>query len=82
MPFSALIWEGLRLMGIGMGIVFAFLLLLIGLLRLLALGVQRFAPAERIEGEAPEGTADAELIAVISAAIHRYRQDHPSSTAA
>ena len=80
MPFSALMWEGLSLMGLGMGIVFAFLLLLVALLHLLARWVRRFAPAEQT-GTAVEEIDQAELIAVVSAAIHCYRQDHPSPPA-
>jgi oxaloacetate decarboxylase gamma subunit len=90
MPVSHLLLEGLRLMVIGMGIVFTFLLLLVGVLRLLSLTVQRFAPepaplASPDVGAASLGLAVApaealaggELVAVITAAIARYRRDHP-----
>lgn len=75
--------EGLRLMLIGMGIVFSFLLLLVGLLRLMSSLAQRLAPAE----VAPQAAAAAvprpaefgdqgELVAVISAAVARWRSRH------
>lgn len=44
MPLSDMLLEGVRLMVIGMGIVYAFLLLLVGVLRVLSLGVRRWAP--------------------------------------
>jgi oxaloacetate decarboxylase gamma subunit len=75
-----LIIESLRLMGIGMGIVFSFLLLLIGLLRVMSAVALRLAPAEpqpprsplQGGGSSPQADDD-ELIAVIAAAIGRYR---------
>jgi oxaloacetate decarboxylase gamma subunit len=79
MPVSELIVEALRLMGIGMGIVFAFLLLLVGVLRLMSAAVARYAPPPpALVSDAGRGGADAaadgELVAVISAAIARYRR--------
>ena len=87
MPVSTMLLEGVRLMVIGMGIVYAFLLLLVGILRLLSQAIQRWAP------EPPPATATGagpgrsgagvnaeipgELLAVIAAAVSRYRRDHP-----
>ncbi|MCF7984092.1 MAG: OadG family protein [Thiohalocapsa sp.] len=75
-----LIIESLRLMGIGMGIVFSFLLLLIGLLRVMSAVAIRLAPAEPqppqmplTAGVSPASSADDDVIAVIAAAIGRYR---------
>ncbi|MGD8207350.1 MAG: OadG family protein [Thiohalocapsa sp.] len=72
--------ESLRLMGIGMGIVFTFLLLLVGILRAMSWLALRIAPAEP---QVPAATTAQEplpvtpeaddLIAVIAAAIARYR---------
>ena len=90
MPVSAMLLEGVRLMVIGMGIVYLFLLLLVGILRLLSQAIQRWAP----EPPAPASTIGAgpgpgrsgagvnaeipgELLAVIAAAVSRYRRDHP-----
>ena len=84
MPVTDLLLEGLRLMVIGMGIVFAFLLLLVGVLRLMSGAVLRFAPespalsgsaAAIAHGRPADAVDDPELIAVISAAIARYRSD-------
>jgi oxaloacetate decarboxylase gamma subunit len=94
MMVGGLMIEGLRLMVIGMGIVYAFLLLLVGVLRVLSLGVQRWAPQALAASpsEAPAGTGPAlprgqaaapptlpgEILAVIAAAVSRYRHDHPA----
>jgi oxaloacetate decarboxylase gamma subunit len=93
MPLSDLLLEGVWLMVIGMGIVYAFLLLLVGVLRVLSLGVRRWAPQALAAppSEAPAGTGPAlprgqaakpptlpgEILAVIAAAVSRYRHDHP-----
>ena len=78
MPFSELLWEGLRLMALGMGIVFGFLVLLVFVM----FGVSRLAKAVGDDAPLPELAAaplgasapgDDELIAVISAAIARHR---------
>jgi oxaloacetate decarboxylase gamma subunit len=90
-PVTDLLLEGVRLMLIGMGIVFVFLLLLVGLLRALSQAVQRWAPATPPAPLAVTGAGPApdpsragvntglpgELLAVIAAAVSRYRQDHP-----
>lgn len=81
MTDAAMIGESLRLMLIGMGVVFSFLLLLVALLRLMSAAVARFAPAENPApvpaGGLPlapaGGGADATLIAVLTAAVARYR---------
>lgn len=79
MPVTELLLDGLRLMAIGMGIVFLFLLLLIGILRLLSGAVSRFAPEPPATIAHPPLAGeiqDPERIAVIAAAIARYRADH------
>jgi oxaloacetate decarboxylase gamma subunit len=66
-------------MVIGMGIVFGFLLLLVGILRVMSWLALRIAPAEipplavPAAGLAPATQESDDLIAVISAAIARYR---------
>ncbi len=75
MPFSELMMTGIELMLMGMGTVFAFLLLLVATMG----GMTRLAIA--LEGEPAavdaatksSGDADEALISVISAAIRRYR---------
>ena len=82
MPVSELLMEGVRLMLLGMGIVFTFLIVLVfalyGMSRVAAV-IERRRGAPSLPAAA-EGTphpvdhvADGELIAVIGAAIARYR---------
>lgn len=75
MPEPNLIAESLILMAIGMGTVFSFLLLLVVLLRGTHWLAERLVPAASEPSLAPASrpTADGELIAVISAAVARYR---------
>ncbi len=81
MPASELVMEGVNLMLLGMGIVFTFLILLIFVLN----GMSKIAgmlekPEEHpvSQGQAvtsvkPAASEEQELIAVISAAINKYR---------
>lgn len=79
MTVAELLLEGLRLMGIGMGIVFSFLILLVGVLRVMSLVAGRLAPEDALVQAAaipaPLPSPDSELVAVVSAAITRYRRD-------
>ncbi|MGM0784901.1 MAG: OadG family protein [Pseudomonadota bacterium] len=76
-----LLQDGLALMGVGMGFVFVFLTVLVVLTTLMSLILRRFGP-KPAPAEAPRSPAvtapthadDAELMAVISAAVHRYRR--------
>ncbi|HEC17615.1 MAG TPA: sodium pump decarboxylase subunit gamma [Sedimenticola sp.] len=75
MPVSELMTAGVQLMLIGMGIVFAFLMVLVATMN----GVSRLAKA--LEGGRPaapsaSGETDEVLVSVISAAIRRYRDSH------
>ncbi len=72
--------SALELMIIGMGIVFLFLTLLVVLVNGMTFVIHRFfaerpgpTPASPPE---PASEQDAEVIAAISAAVHRYRQRH------
>ena len=81
MPVTELLLEGLRLMLMGMGIVFAFLMMLVAALRLMSRFARRFSPGPHAvsaavgapAGEGAGGPDQGELLAVISAAIARYR---------
>ncbi|MGB5832583.1 MAG: OadG family protein [Thiohalocapsa sp.] len=78
---SQMVIESLRLMGIGMGIVFSFLMLLVGVLRIMSSFALRIRPAETQPVAALSPTSPAmqqpdDLVAVISAAIARYRAHH------
>lgn len=82
-----LLHDGLTLMGVGMGFVFVFLTVLVAGTTLMSLLVRRLSPApaatatatpaagRRVE-PARDDAADAELMAVLSAAVHRYRRRH------
>ena len=76
-----LLLDGLALMGAGMGFVFVFLTVLVITTTLMSLLVRRLAPTPVTPPAAsatPSATQadDAELMAVISAAVHRYRRRH------
>jgi oxaloacetate decarboxylase gamma subunit len=72
-----LIEQGVELMLYGMGTVFVFLALLIAATSIMSALIQRYAkPEEVILKRAvnnPVVTDDDQVIAVISAAIHKYR---------
>ena len=72
-----LVISGVKLMFIGMGIVFLFLALLVWVIGLTSRLIQRFSPEAPThlpypaQGGAQE--ADAELVAAITAAIHSHQ---------
>jgi oxaloacetate decarboxylase gamma subunit len=76
--------EGLTLMVFGMGFVFTFLTLLVFSTKTMSSIVLRFAPVELVVVKPPlvmvspsqQVANDPQLMAVLSAAVHRYRQDH------
>ena len=62
---------------VGMSFVLAFLTLVVISLKVLA----HFAPVEEIQKATPKTTqavSDKRLMAVISSAVHQYRQEHQS----
>ena len=81
MPVTDLLFAGLELMLLGMGIVFVFLTILVFTLGLMSKISAQLAEEEPlpqhdyapIEQKKPENTA---LIAVISAAVAKYRAAH------
>jgi oxaloacetate decarboxylase gamma subunit len=84
MPITDLLLSGVNLMLLGMGIVFIFLVLLVFSM----LAMSRFAQAteQRIKGQTetpavspPSHSSDelrGDLVAVITAAVTRYRMSH------
>ncbi|MFG6178746.1 OadG family protein [Halomonas sp. THAF12] len=73
--------EGFALMGLGMGFVFVFLTVLVIVTTLMSKLIGRVFP-EPSADPAPAASApahavrDDELMAVLGAAIHRYRREH------
>lgn len=73
---NELMTEGLQLMVLGMGMVFLFLGLLVGVVTLVSRTIQKYEPST----EASAGTAtvaDNDLIEVVTAAVKQYRSNHP-----
>ncbi|RVU30226.1 OadG family protein [Neptunomonas marina] len=74
-----LLSEGLTLMVFGMGFVFVFLTLLVGITTGMSKLVTKYEPAPQPKAAKPAPAAAAqsgnndELVAVISAAVHKYR---------
>ena len=74
---TAAIVEGLYLMAVGMSFVLAFLTIVVFSLKILA----RVAPEEVIPASGPadkQQVNDQRLMAAISAAVHKYREEHES----
>lgn len=75
---AELLLEAASLMLIGMGAVFAFLLLLVFIVQLISRVMQRYFPAKATASTAvatPGSSGpSAAVIAAISTAIHQYRQ--------
>ncbi len=69
--------SGIEIMLIGMGIVFAFLALMIVMVNIMTYTIEKFFPEPAINeihsASASAGHTEAGVIAAISAAIHQYR---------
>lgn len=67
--------DAVTLMGLGLGTVFVFLTLLVGVTSLMSTLVNRFVPVRAIAAAPalPEPDTDQTLLAVIAAAIHAHR---------
>ncbi|MCL5426310.1 OadG family protein [Halomonas sp. NPDC076908] len=81
MQDSELLQDGLALMALGMGFVFVFLTVLVISVTLMSKLIGRFQPAPVASGQTKPAATSAtpsakndEVIAVISAAVHRYRK--------
>jgi oxaloacetate decarboxylase gamma subunit len=75
---ALLISQGLDLMLYGMGTVFTFLTLLVGLTGLMSRAVMLFSPEEPVEAEVSthqihSAIVDKEIVKVIQAAINQHR---------
>ena len=76
---SLLISQGLDLMLYGMGTVFTFLTLLVGLTALMSKSVMRFSKEEPVEAEVSShqihsSLVDKKIVKVIQAAIDQHRE--------
>ena len=77
-----LLEQGVELMIFGMGTVFVFLVVLIGVTVTMSFIVQRFFPdavapiLPNTQGQTPTVKNDEQLMAVITAAVHKYRSRH------
>jgi len=68
---------GVELMLVGMGIVFLFLALLVATVNLMSFVIQRYAP-DPLPSKTDHPTSpprQGEIVAAITAAVHRYRAD-------
>lgn len=77
-PMVDLLMQGIKLMGLGMGIVFFFLVLLVFMMQAMSWLAHRIGGDEVRREEARPGTTaaaavDGDLIAAIGAAVYRYR---------
>ena len=71
-----LILEGFKFMGLGMGTVFLFLIIMIGSMNLMSYIIHRFFPEPQASVSAPEASQqdNKKIIAAITAAISYHRQ--------
>ncbi len=76
MSIHELLGEGLQLMLLGMGVVFLFLGLLVGVVTLISRIIQN-VEARIAEPADTAISAEDELLEVITTAVQRYRSDHP-----
>lgn len=67
---------GIELMLIGMGIVFAFLALLVIMVSMMTLLIQRFFPETPQTNLSPVALVSQPHVAAIGAAIHQYRNQY------
>ena len=71
-----LVIEGFKFMGLGMGTVFSFLIVMIGAMNLMSAIVHRFFPEPQASADAPVTTQEdnKKVIAAITAAISHHRE--------
>ena len=79
---SELMSEAVNLMLVGMGFVFVFLVTLVFVTSAMSMLVNKYSPLPDPESVSPPqtvkvaDTSDAQLLAVLSAAVEKYRSDH------
>jgi len=71
---NELLAQGLQLMGVGMGVVFLFLGLLVGIVSLVSMIIQKGEPVDVNAGA--ESISRDDLLVVLTEAVGRYRADH------
>ena len=71
---NELLAQGLQLMGVGMGVVFLFLGLLVGIVSLVSMIIQKGESVEVNAGA--ESISHDDLLVVLTEAVSRYRKDH------
>ncbi len=74
MNIDQLLTQSLQLLGLGMGSVFIILTLLIGIISIVSKLVPEELPAEAAPVREPAASVDNQHIAVIQAAIHKFRK--------
>ncbi len=72
---TELISSGIELMIAGMGIVYAFLIMLVFVINLMSAFLQRYFPDQPRVERAHAGL-DKSTVAAITAAVHQYRKQH------
>lgn len=73
---GSLVDQGLTLMLFGMGVVFAFLSLLVATTIGMSALARRLAPPTQVSSDVNGVESDTPIVAVITAAIHQHRQKH------
>ena len=71
---NELLAQGLQLMGVGMGVVFLFLGLLVGIISLVSMIIQKGESVDMDAGS--ESISRDDLLVVLTEAVSRYRADH------
>ena len=74
MNIDQLLMQSLQLLGLGMGSVFIILTLLIGIVSIISKLVPEDLTAELATAQEPTAPVDKQHIAVIQAAIHKFRK--------
>ena len=70
-----LVFEGFKFMLLGMGTVFAFLILMIGAMNLQSYIIHKFFPEPKLANDAGKTNKNDAKIAAISAAIMHHKND-------
>ena len=71
-----LISSGIELMIAGMGIVYAFLIMLVFTINVMSAFLQRYFPDKTVSSGKAYAGLDKSTVAAITAAVHQYRKQH------